>query len=183
MKLGKKQTVYGAVLAVAGVAFVIDRVLFTPPGADGATTAAVTVKPALAEQTTVPAGPAMESPQAIPAGWLAQRLRATDAQSEGDVRDVFAAPASWRPAKAAAPVAAAQKARLFAEAFRHDHHLGGIVIDGRNSRAVVDDRLIPVGQSFDGFRLVSLNRDSAQFVRGDEQVLLTLPDAGSSSVH
>lgn len=181
MKLGRKQTIYGVVLGAAAIAFVIDRIFFTPASAEAAVPPAM-ARPAAVETLAVPpAVPVTASCQAIPAGWLAGRLRAAAPAANADLRDIFVAPASWRPAK---PVAAivAPKTQLFADAFRREHHLGGIVIDGRNSRAVVDGQLIPVGQSFDGFRLVSLSREAAQFVRGDEQVLLTLPDATTSGV-
>lgn len=182
MKLGRKQTIYGVVLGAAAVAFVIDRIFFSPPAAGAAP--AMTARPAHAEPQAAPAVPVTVS-QAVPAGWLADRLRAATRKSSQDLhdaglRDVFVAPAGWRPARPATAVVSAPKVPLFADAFRREHHLGGIVIEGHNSRAIVDGQLIPVGQEFDGFRLVSLSRQSAQFVRGEEQVLLSLPDATAS---
>jgi hypothetical protein len=75
-------------------------------------------------------------------------------------------------------VASPLKSQLFGEQFCREHHLGGVVIDGRRSRAVVDGQLISLGESIDGFRLDEMTRRTARFVRGDEHVALTLAEPG-----
>lgn len=183
MKLGKKQATYGAVLGLAAVAFVIDRMCFSPENAGAATTPAAVEKPAPGEAPAATPVVAASSAESVPAGWFAERLRAATSDSTQSARDVFSMPACWRPAPKAAvgPVAtsAAPKPQLFGETFRHEHHLVAVMIEAGSGRAVVDGKLISVGASIDGFRLVSLSRQVARFVRGNEQVCLSIADPGN----
>jgi hypothetical protein len=170
------------VLAIAAAGFVVDRVFFTPASAEAAAAPKVVLAPVAAELPA--AAPIATTAPAIPAGWLAERLRTATAGSDNDntPRDVFAAPASWRPAPKVVAAVATPKPQLFAEQFRHDHHLTAVVIDGRHGRAVVDGQLVAVGDSIDQFRLTTLTRQSARFVHGDETVSLALTDSASPSV-
>jgi hypothetical protein len=174
MKLGKKQTAYGVVLGLAAAGFVVDRLFFTPTAAEAAAPHAAPASPALAAPQS-PSASTVTPP--IPAGWLAERLRGASADSDNQLRDVFAVPASWRPAPKAAAAEAAPKPKLFGDQFRTEHHLEAVVIDGRKSRAVVDGQMVSVGISIDGFQLVALGRQSARFIRGEEQVSLSLNSA------
>ena len=174
MKLGKKQTAYGVVLGLAAAGFVVDRLFFTPATAEAA---APHVTPASPAPAASPSPSPATAPQSIPAGWFAERLRGAAPDSDNQLRDVFAVPASWRPAPKAVAAEAAPKPKLFGEQFRSDHHLEAVVIEGRKSRAVVDGQLVSVGSTIDGFQLVALGRQSARFVRGEEQVSLSLNSA------
>lgn len=176
MKLGKKQTAYGVVLGLAATGFVVDRLFFTPATAEAAAPHVAAASPA----TTAPPSPSPSTAiQPIPAGWLAERLRGSSPDSDNQLRDVFAVPASWRPAPKAAAAEVALKPKLFGDQFRSEHHLEAVVIDGRKSRAVVDGQMVSVGNSMDGFQLVALDRKSARFIRGEEQVSLSLNSAQS----
>lgn len=180
MKLGKKQKAYGAVLALAAVGFVVDRLFFAPPSSEAANVGDAPVGPTGAPAVSGPAEPrtAVEA-QAAPAGWLAARFRAAPGGSDNDLRDVFVIPASWRPTVKS--LAAAPKAELLGEQFRKEHHLEAVVIDGKRGRAVVDGQLVPIGGAVAGFRLVAITQRSAEFVHGDEHVSLTLTDAADAS--
>jgi hypothetical protein len=180
MKLGKKQTAYGVVLGLAAAGFVVDRLFFTPATAEAAVPKTTLAAPAVEVPSAAPAQAAAPS---IPAGWLAERLRAATSDSNNQLRDVFAVPASWRPAPKAAPAEIAPKAKLFGEQFCSEHHLEAVVIDGKKGRAVVDGQLVSVGNSIDGFQLVTLTPQSAQFVRGQERVSLALTNAQSPNPH
>lgn len=186
MKLGKKQAAYGAVLGLAAVAFVVDRVFFTPESAEASSRPAAVEKPAAGEASEVsPASSASASAApAIPAGWLAERFRNAGGSDE-PTRDVFAVPACWRPAPKVVAVVAAtpSKPKLLGGAFRRNHHLTAVLIETGNSRAVVDGNLVCIGGSIDGFRLVSLTRQAARFIHGVEQVDLTIGQPESTNVH
>lgn len=185
MKLGKKEAAYGAVLGLAAVAFVIDRMFFSPDDAGAATPHASVEKPAAHEAQAAAPVAATASSESIPAGWLAERLRAATSGTDQSSRDVFAVPACWRPAPkvAVAPVAAvaAPKPKLFGETFRREHHLVAVMIEAGRGRAVVDGKLVTVGDAIDGFRLVSLSRQAARFVRGSEQVCLSIADSAGGT--
>ena len=180
MKLGKKQTAYGVVLGLAAAGFVVDRLCFTPAGADAAPIAADT--PATSQKPAAAPAPT-ETVQVIPAGWLADRLRTTAVSSDNDLRDVFAAPASWKPAPKVVAVAAVPAApQLLGDQFRHDHHLEAVVIRGKSSRAVVDGQLVSVGGMIAGFQLEGISTQSAQFTHGSERVSLTLANSDAAPV-
>lgn len=185
MKLGKKEAVYGAVLGLAAVAFVIDRAFFSPENAGAATAPASVQKPSVHDAQPPTPIAATASSESIPAGWLAERLRAATSGSDHSSRDVFAVPACWRPppkvAVARVGATPAPKAQLFAETFRREHHLVAVILEAGSGRAVVDGKLISIGGSIDGFRLASLNRQSARFVRGNEQVCLSIADSASGT--
>lgn len=185
MKLGKKQVVYGAVLGLAAVAFVIDRLCFSPEDAGAATAPTALQKPAAKEATAATPAVTTSPLESIPAGWLAERLRSATAGSDVPSRDVFAVPACWRPKPnvAAASVAPlpSPKPKLFGEIFRREHHLVAVMIEAGGGRADVDGKLISIGSVIDGFHLISLNRQSARFVRGSEQVSLSIADPNSST--
>lgn len=185
MKLGKKEAIYGAVLGLAAVAFVIDRICFSPEDAGAATAPASLQKQTAKEATAARPAVAATSSEAIPAGWLAQRLRTATKGPDVSSRDVFAVPACWRPepkvAAARTAPAPEPKPQLFAEAFRREHHLIAVMIESGGGQAFVDGKLISIGTSIDGFRLVSLRRQSARFVRGSEQVCLSVADSGNGT--
>jgi hypothetical protein len=185
MKLGKKQATYGAVLGLAAVAFVIDRLCFSAENAGAATAPAAVEKSVPSQAPAATPVVATFSAESIPAGWLAERLRAATPGSDQTSRDVFALPACWRPAPkvavASVATALAPKPQLFGETFRHEHHLVAVMIEAGTGRAVVDGKLISIGGSIDGFRLVSLSQQAARFVRGNEQVSLSIADSGNAT--
>jgi hypothetical protein len=192
MKLGMKQKAYGVVLGLAAIGFVVDRLFFEPPDSEAANVApahpggpAPGAASAAGQAPASTAGPGDAQP--VPAGWLAERLRkAAPAVSDNDLRDVFAAPAGWRPAPkpvvVATPAPAVPKPQPLGPQFLREHHLIAVFIEGKNGRALVDGQLVPVGGSVAGFRLVAVNQRSAQFTHGDEQVSLTLADSDAGAV-
>jgi hypothetical protein len=190
MKFGIKQKAYCAVLGLAVAGFFVDRLFFTPAESEAANLGPAQTSAAPGPSRS-PSGSALAAPagesEAVPAGWLAERIRAAaPVAADNELRDVFVAPVGWRPAPkvvvATAPAPAAPKRQLLGEQFRREHHLIAVLIEGRIGRAVVDGQLVPVGGTVAGFRLVSVDRRSALFTHGDEQVSLALSDADGGAV-
>jgi len=60
------------------------------------------------------------------------------------------------------------------EAFAGRHKLTSVILSSRGGSAVVDGKIVPVGQALDGFTLLRVTRDSAIFGTGGEEVELHL---------
>ncbi|UCG33114.1 MAG: hypothetical protein JSU68_00495 [Phycisphaerales bacterium] len=64
---------------------------------------------------------------------------------------------------------------LTAEGFESIHRLEAVLVAGSSSMAVVNGQTVYLGESLDGFALVSVEDRSAVFERGEERVTLILP--------
>jgi len=178
MKLARKHIVYVAMLGLAGMALVVDRVV--GPGGG-------TLKVANAEYVT-PVEPETGSPTLAVAEEtapqdLAGRLALLATARRIDIdrsRDVFVPSPAWqgdfgRGGAAAAVDGPPADAENALDAFRRTRHLGAIVDGGSEMGAVVDGQFVRVGQFLDGMRLVHISRDSATFQSSQGQVELRLP--------
>ncbi len=177
MQLSKTQKIYLALGVIAVAAFVVDRV-FLRSGSGGpapARAAADTPGPAAARP---PAMPAPAPPVAVPPSdrpSLAARLDALAKDPGVDVggmRDAFVPPPSWiAEVKSPEPEVVEPSA---AEKFAAAHTLTAVLLAGKGGCAVVNGKVVQVGQEVDGFELVSLARECAVFQGGQERVELRL---------
>ena len=176
MRVGNKQKVYGAILAAALVAWGADRVFSGPEPASAARPAARVVDAAVKSTSPAPAAHVQAGVAAVPAGWLAERMRPLPTVDAGsaNLRDIFAAPQSWAPGT---PVADQRK-----EDFPKKHHLTAVIIDPAGGRAVIDDQLVYVGQSIAGFQLAAVTTQAAYLTCDGEQVCLKLRKNSSGDV-
>ncbi|HOD80292.1 MAG: hypothetical protein BWX88_02842 [Planctomycetes bacterium ADurb.Bin126] len=178
MKLARKQIVYVAMLGLAGMALLVDRIV-GPGGGTLKTANAEYVTPVELETES----PASAVAEATPPQDLAGRLALLATARPIDIdrsRDVFVPSPAWQgDFGRGGPVAAFDGPPADTEnaldAFRRTRHLGAIVDGGSEMGAVVDGQFVRVGQSLDGMRLVHISRDSATFQSSQGQVELRLP--------
>ncbi|MHC4985370.1 MAG: hypothetical protein ACYTFO_04355 [Planctomycetota bacterium] len=182
MKLTKSQRAYVAVLVVAVAAFLADRFLVgagdsrveqasaAPPGAG-----------AIETPLTTPRPPSTSDTPSI-AAQLATLQEMRPADLEG-VREAFSPSESWnqqlRPAhppqdRPAASTAGNQSVR--ADQFVAGHRLMSILHLAEGGVALVDDKVVRIGQTLDGFTLIELTEDTAVFASDERRVELRLAD-------
>jgi hypothetical protein len=182
MKVSLERKVLIGALGVGVLAFVLDRTVFsagsteTEP-ANAVDASAYVVKPSAAPRTPdkqiAPVEPSTNS--------LAARLRAAAAAARmgnGEPRDAFMPSPAWETTNAVAEPAARSTAQFAAR-----HHLNGVLASGEHNsgggggHALVDGKIIAVGQIVDGFRLVSVSHRSAAFESADGRVVLEMDHA------
>jgi hypothetical protein len=175
----RKKILVGICVAAVGV-FLADRLLTgVTPGAAEAEAAGVVESMAKAAQPSSQG----ESPLGQDAGkavrtMIADRLdrQAAHASDNQPVRDAFCAGTSWIGApKSPAATTTSDEAR--AREFAAQHKLTATFVGAEDGRAIVDGRGLMVGQTLDGFTLVSVDRVSAQWTREGVEVRLTLQPA------
>ncbi|MBN1509952.1 MAG: hypothetical protein JW955_24115, partial [Sedimentisphaerales bacterium] len=168
MVLGKRQKALIVVFVLGLVALTADRVFLRPQGGAESVSGAEAGNSPLEVRDSAAASPGDEQRPTV-----AQRLdRVWSDQEVNDVgmRDPFSLEGSWlaRPEKDSPDVPS-----LLA-AFARAHPLGAVIMDGRQSYALVNDRVLKLGDQIDGFTLVSVGPKSAVFDRQGEQVVLEL---------
>ena len=161
MTLSKKQIIYGSVLAVAGIAWVIDAAFFGPPPAAHAANVASDG----AAATGTKQGPAEALIVDGPEHLLTTRLQkwAIDHSTPlSEMSDVFQPPAVTKPVveKLLSRIQPAEDPAL---AFNRRHRLLAIVLDGTGGYALIDGRVLRVGQAIDDAKLIGLTRRQARF--------------------
>ncbi len=172
MPARRKTLLYAGGLGLAIVGLIVDRALRQAPAS------------ASGEPTRPPAGPAAAPPPSAgrtdvtPTPW---RSRAGDWLRQlpdvPEVRDVFDANSLGEsdPERTAAgenggpadPVAA----------FVASHHLGATFRDRENAYAIVNGRIVRIGQTVDGFRLITIDSFRATFTNGRAVAVLALSAA------
>ena len=177
MKLTKRGIVLLGLLGLAAVAIVVDRLVQSAPAA--APQPAAASSPVSGAAHPAPARPATPTATGTPAATavqasaIADRLRRAGEGLDMDpmnLRDAFVPPESWlaRPptpeGHAAAPAAPVADS---ADRFVREHKLTSVLIDADGGIAVVNDKVLRVGQEIDGYRLVRLAPGTALFTGGD----------------
>ncbi|HWA49613.1 MAG TPA: hypothetical protein VG742_15175 [Dongiaceae bacterium] len=186
MKVTPQQKILAAVLVVGAIALSADRLLFLNSSASADTTPAASeyALPAATPTAAVSAGarlsPAPQLPAApAPAASIAQRLRDAAKAAPTTGGDAFAFGECWRQAEPAA-AAPDNSGTLAAEQFKTTHHLTGVLTGNGRPVAMIDGRIVPVGQSIDGYRLVDVSHRSATFELGQTQVTLPMSERATS---
>jgi hypothetical protein len=182
MTLTRSRKIVLAVLGVAVAALLVDR-LALAPSASGPKQAQARPTPGggTAEVQAAPS-PAAATPSATetdPA--LAERLEATAERFQLDpeaLRDGFIPAQAWleelvEPVPEAAPDPVEPQASP-AEQFAEQHTLTSVILTSGGGSAVIDGKVVPVGQAIDGFTLVRLTRSSAVFAADGAEVELRL---------
>lgn len=171
MKLSKGGKVGFAVLAIALVALVADR-LFLSPGSGGGGPALVSAAVGAPVATTLADDP-IGITQPNDRRKLAERLSAlAESQEIADAPNAFGLPESWMADLK--PTQGPDAGMTPAETFARDHQLQAVVVTGQSDSAFVDGVCLSVGQAVDGFKLVAVTENSATFQADGEQAVLKM---------
>lgn len=164
MKLPKKQIIYGLVLAAAGAAYAIDAAFFGPPSPAHGTPLSPEGTPGGSVKESAGGGVgAADAPEHLLTTRL-QKWAANHPSSLSEMPDVFQAPAIAKPILIAAPLPVLEDPSVL---FSRKHRLIAIVLNGDGGYALVDGRVLRVGQSIDGALLIGLTRREARFTSAD----------------
>jgi hypothetical protein len=212
MTLTKQQKIYAAVLGLAVAAFAFDRFVLGPgdsPDDVSATSrtaprrpARAAARPAAAAAATASAPTATPGAVILPPGaaqgpapsvsTLALRLHQIANPPEPakpfnleNVGDAFRPSEILAGTTKQAPVTVVEQ-RDAAKEFREKYKdkLMAVVKKGAVGAAIIDNKMVPIGQQFDGFRLVAVKDRSAVLWRGNQRVELriTAPSLNGSGI-
>jgi hypothetical protein len=177
--VSRKRWIFLVVTAVSAVAFLVDRFFLSAPAAAVAegptrTTKPRPVKPANAASAAVP-DPELYDPS----------LSYLDKLPQSDFnRDIFAASPEMRKfyqqleeKQNTDPATKGAKPGSLS-AFADNHHLQA-TLDG--AIAVVDEKMLRVGQEYKGFKLTRVGPYDAEFTRNQEHITLYIPAPDTKS--
>jgi hypothetical protein len=171
MVLARRQKILIAVFFLGLVGLGVDRVFLRPQGGPQAASADSS------DSYAVPLSPVRDArPAAVesPGPNVAKRLETIWPDREpndAQARDPFSWAGSWLAGKGSGPASGPDPAEAFVKA----HLLVAVVIDGRQSHVLIDDRVLKRGEQIDGFTLVSVGPKSAVFEHGGQRATLELP--------
>jgi len=169
MALEKRQKVFIAIFLLGLVALVVDRVFLRPEGGPEKASAGAFELYGVPVSTAEPVTGPPETQNPTVAERL-DRLWSDQEVNEADMRDPFSLTKSWQVSAVASASPAPDETAVFAKA----HRLVAVVMDGRQSYALVNDRVLTLGEQMDGFTLVSVGAKSAVFDRQGKQIVLEL---------
>src|SRR5262245_6656224 len=183
MKVTKQQKILGGLMLAGLVLVGADQVGLLPGSAQASETAAEATS-----EYALPTAPAPATASAVPATVttapqvsVAHRLRqASKSIPDAPIRDVFALGPMWLT-----PVPQDPKldpTALAVEQFKQSHKLRGVVQGSDRPTAQIDNQILVVGQSLDGFRLVSVSHRSATFEAGATRIVLNMSTSNGSPV-
>ena len=166
MVLTKRQKVFVVVFFIGLGALIVDRVWLRPGAAS-----ADSPQGSADQVSSASPHPSPEHASGKPS--VTQRLDSLWPQQEpnfADVRDPFCLPSSWSGVSKDGTAATAGATTGFAAT----HRLSAVVLEGRVSYALVDDRFLTPGQEIDGYKLVSVEDHFAVFEGQGGRVVLKL---------
>jgi hypothetical protein len=170
-----KQGVYGALLAIALIALVIDRLYFSEPSkAQASPELPVAPQPAPAVSLAPIAEPAD--------GLISDHLKSIPPVDLQVRPDAFAPSKAWLaaiqpppvPPPALPPPPPPDKIDHRAVNFVAAHKLSAVLKSHNGGAAIVDGEMVCVGQTLDGYTLTSIQSGSARFTSGSSVVDLTM---------
>jgi len=187
MKLSRERKMLVGVLVIAGAGLLFDRVLLgagmTGPAESSAGVIDASVDPAT---LLIPIDPAA-APALSSSPTLADRLRLATgghAPPEDGGRDAFAVHPDWVAAAQQSLATDDEAVADMISAFRSAHKLDAVLVTGGRPCAVVDGRMVYIGQALGGYRLLEVEERSAVFERNGVRVVLHIEaahQAGSAS--
>lgn len=162
MKLTKQQQVLGGVMFLGLIAVGVDR--FMPKA--GAATEADSAD--LLVEHHSPVAPATATN--LSRTHLFNQRLASNVTNIKPHRGAFELATVWQ--SAAKPTAAAAAENTATDEFANNHRLSNTMARGEHSGAVIDGKLIVVGQTIDGFKLLSVTGRTATLSNGHAHVTL-----------
>ena len=184
MVLSKRQKILAVALGAAAAVFIADRILvglddIGPAEARAWQTGDLDLAP-LVPKGLLPAAPVSEVTTHSEAT-LADRLEQAAENNELEsttVKDAFCPSGSWSGMDTTerAPLGSVEAT---AAAFSERHRLTATAVGGQGGMAIIDGQCLAVGREIDGFRLVSVIRNSAALACAGVEVTLTLSNETS----
>ena len=130
----------------------------------------MTVPPLISDET-------LESEHVAGISTLADRLEdlaGEESIDATDVGDAFCPPPTWLP-KVEVEAVARNVPVDTTKTFAATHELRGVMLDDSTAaRAVINDRFLSIGQTIDGYELISVDKYSAVLASDDTQVTLRI---------
>jgi hypothetical protein len=170
MSLTKRQKMLSAVFLIGVGGLVADRTILRPQGGLQAASAGSLSESSSAVPLagSVPAAEKASGP--VPVAERLNNLSAGKETAPDELRDPFALPRSWSD-----PGAVSEERTVDTTgASLQRHQLRAVVMQNGKYCALIDDVFLVPGQSLDGFKLVSVNPDSAVFERDGKRAVLDL---------
>src|SRR5262249_39681143 len=155
--------VYFGLLALGLVALLLDRCVFTPASAEASDQASdllITKAPPTSKESPAPVQkPSSTAPAGNPVGLKLSALSESMHLPQASVKDAFCPSQEW--VNAATPPPPPSPAKPVTPApvlprFDQTHTLSGVMLSESSGAAMVDGKLVRIGQSIDGFKLVSV---------------------------
>jgi len=180
MTLSRSRKIVLAILAVASTALLVDRLVLAPSASGPKHARAAATADGSTTGTGAASSPAPPTaPGAMAGPRLADRLQTIAEDADLDpatLRDGFIPAKTWLEELIEPPPEheSAEPQASPATQFAQRHTLTSVILTSRGGSAVIDGKVVPVGQVLDGFRLVRLTRQSAVFEAGGEEVELRL---------
>jgi len=172
MALNKRQKMSVGVLAIGLVALLVDRMYVLPqsaPAGQAAPADEYTVT-ATADRAAVP--PPVSAPADLTVAAKLDAAWSDNNPHSDEPRDLFSLPSSWpttrRSQETPRPTVTA------GSAFAARHRLEAITVDPQGKRALIDDKLLRLGETLEGFRLVAIDTESVAFERDGQHIQLEL---------
>ena len=168
MKITKERGILCALMTVGLVALAVDRFAASP-----SQTLAHTTVPATAAQGFATTPVLTTAPTAPPAAplTLAQQLRSAGADLSRLRKSAFLVPSGWDGVETAQPIVPVESA---VTRFLQTHRLEAVLQSDRGGNAIINGNTVTPGQTLDGFRLVSVDRNVALLEYGTVRVNLKL---------
>lgn len=164
-----RQKTFLAIFLIGLAALVVDRTVLRPQGAPGAASAD-SFHPSDDSLLPLDNIPVLEGQARQNVVERLDRMWSEEGADFERMRDPFSLPASWLDNAAADGQEMPDAAALFVRR----HKLQAVVMDGRESYALVDDQFLVPGQFIGDFVLVSVGDRSVVFQGGGKQAVLEL---------
>lgn len=165
-----------ALLGIGVVALAADQLIprSENPADEPEAELAVAHAPAAQKTPPPPAAPANPS--------LSQRIAKARERSPGEVetRDVFLVPLAWIGPQKVEQILAAPAART--PRFDETHRLTALIVAGDRTGALIDGMMIKVGESIDGYRLISVANNVAVFESANERAYVRVEKSAVAAV-
>tara|TARA_R110002111_G_scaffold189528_4_gene254812 strand:- start:214 stop:780 length:567 start_codon:yes stop_codon:yes gene_type:complete len=186
MKSSRERNILIAVLGVAGLGLLVDRVII---GSDvtGPAESSAGVIDAFDPAQADPANLLITQDEGstvihtAPTISLAQRLRETIGDAElaepEQTRNAFMPVPGWLGDQPAHPGTPDNTTRQLIQDFKAKHPLEAVMVVGGSRYAVIAGQTIHIGQQVDGYKLVAVNERSATFQLGMRQFEVGITDA------
>ena len=170
-----RRKAFFALLGIGVIALAADQLIPTSENPADGPEPEVAIAQAPAARPTPPAAATPANPT------LSQRIGSAVARSSGETetRDIFLVPVAWIGPQKAAQVLGAPAPRT--PRFDETHRLTAL-ISGDRSGALIDGMMIKVGESIDGYRLVSVANNVAVFESANERAFVRVEKSAVAAV-
>jgi hypothetical protein len=159
MKITNKHKVYVAVVGAGIAALLIDRAYFSP-------TAALAAPDLLIHSAPQPDVLNNFDTATLSAGTIAGKLKSIPQPNMDEITDAFAPSREWANS--------AQPSTNRLGEFETSHKLSAVLASHNGGGAIINGQFVKLGQTIDGFTLISINRQSAEFSSKTRKVTLSL---------